>query len=600
MVVNDIPAVVDPRPGIPFAKYKRALSFLAPHWQRFIPLFGLNLVSTAVTLAQPYLTKLLIDDALAHRDFRSLEWFALLMAVCAGLSFGLGILTTYLYTKLSALVLFDMRLAAFRKLQNLSPQFFARTKTGDIVSRINNDIGELQRLSSDTLLSLPSNILFLIGNAAMMFYLNFRLAAISILMVPAGIWAMRRYQGRLRAQVQTLRERSADIGSFLIESILGMRVLVGCNAQGRKNAEFRGRNDAFVNSLLSMQLTSFLAGALPGAVITMSVAVLFLYGGSLVISGAITLGSLMAFMAYHGRLLSPIQSLMGSYSALIMGSVSLTRVFELLDRREEVVEDPTALPVPLQTGAVRFQNVSFGYEGRTSVLRDVSFELNPRSTSVLIGSSGAGKSTVTDLLMRFYDPASGSISLDGYDLRRLRLEDLRNAVSIVEQLPFFLHSTIRENFQFAVPDSCLFDWQEVCESAGILEFIESLPDGFETVLGERGLALSAGQRQRLAIARALLRKPSVLILDEPTAALDPDSERALGYTLQRLALTCTVLVVTHRPALVDIADQILVLEGGRIIEAGEPAALRQIDSALSRHFRDQLPRMPLPAGNAIL
>ena len=574
--------------SIPVAEYRRALRFLQPHWPRFLPLIGINFFSTAVTLAQPYLTKLLIDDALAHHNFRSLELFAVLMGACAALSFGLGMLTTLLYTKLSALVLFDMRLAVFRKLQNLSPQFYASTKTGDIVSRLNNDIGELQRLSSDTLLSLPANVMFLIGNAAMMFYLDVRLSLISVIMLPFGIWAMRRYQGRLRAHVKVVRESSAEIGSFLIESILGMRLLVSSNAQARKNEEFRRHNNHFVASLLSMQSTSFLAGALPGAVITLSVAILFLYGGNLVIRNVITLGSLMAFMAYHGRLLSPIQSLMGSYSALITGSVSLSRVFELLDQKEEVLENSAATSVALKRGEIRFQNVSFRYNGRNEVLHDVSFDVPACSTCVLVGPSGAGKSTAADLLMRFYDPAAGAILIDGYDLRAVRLSDLRSAISLVEQLPFFFHSTILENLQFAAPGALLADCRKAAQQAGISEFIDSLPARYETVLGERGLSLSAGQRQRLAIARALLRKPAVLILDEPSAALDPHSEFALGETLRGLSHTCTILVVTHRPALVDIADQVIVLEHGRISESGVPRELLASESALGRHFRDVL------------
>ncbi len=572
--------------AIPIAEYRRALQFVSPHWIRFMPLIALNLTSTAVTLAQPYLTKLLIDDALAHRNFRSLELFAIWMAICAALALGLGMLTTLLYTKLSAIILFDMRLAAFRKLQSLSPQFYASTKTGDIVSRINNDIGDLQKLSSDTLLSLPANIFFLLGNAAMMFYLDVKLSLVSLILLPAGIWAMGRFQGRLRDKAKTVRENSSAIGSFLIESILGMRLLVACNAQEKKNEEFRTHNGRFVSSLLSMQSTSFLAGSLPGMVITLSVAILFLYGGNLVIRNVITLGSLMAFMAYHGRLLSPIQSLMGSYSALITGSVSLSRVFQLLDADEEVTENPSALPVRLVRGAVEFQQVSFGYKGRERVLQDVSFKIPARSICVLVGASGAGKSTAADLLMRFYNPVSGAIIIDGHELGQLRLRDLRSAVSVVDQLPFFFHSTIRENLQFAFTGATLTDCQLAAKQADIHTFISSLPAGYETVLGERGLMLSAGQRHRLAIARALLAKPSVLVLDEPSAALDPDAEFALSETLRRIALNCTVMVITHRPALLDIADQVIVLDRGHIVESGHPRDLLTRESALSRHFRD--------------
>jgi ATP-binding cassette, subfamily B, bacterial len=552
-----------------------------------VPLFGISLLSTAVTIAQPYLTKLLIDEGLTRRNFRNLLIFALAMGLCAALSFAIGMLTTFLYTKLSALVLFDMRLAAFQKLQTLSPQFFLRTKTGDIVSRVNNDIAELQRLSSDTLLSLPANILFLIGNAAMMFYLNVRLSLVGTALLPLAVWAMRRYQGRLRSQVQTLRECSSEIGSFLVEAILGMRVLVGMDAGHRKNQEFRDRNDRFVRSLLAMQITSFLAGALPGAVITLSVSLLFLYGGNLVIRGVITLGALVAFMAYHGRLLSPVQSLMASYSALITGSVSLRRVFELLDRPTEVIDNASALPLENVQGRVRFERVTFGYEGRDEVLKEVSFEIPSRAASVLVGVSGSGKSTIADLLMRFYDPKYGSVYLDGRDLRDLRLSDLRNVVAVVEQTPFFFHSSIRDNLLMAAPDATSDDLDLVARQAGIETLIRSLPDGFETMLGERGLALSAGQRQRVAIARALLRKPSVLILDEPSAALDPQAEFALGETLNRLPSNCTVLVITHRPAFLSWADFALFLEDGRIIESGEPRKLLAVDSALSRHFGNE-------------
>ncbi len=585
---GDTGQLSETQPVIPVRDYKRALLFLRPHRMRFLPLVGINFVSTAVALAQPYLTKLLIDDALARRSMNRLALFALLMATCAALSFALGMATTYLYTKLSALILFDMRLAAFRKLQALSPQFFVTTKAGDIVSRLNNDIGELQRLSADTLLSLPSNLLFLIGTAAMMLYLSPGLALVSIAMLPAAVWAMRRYQGRMRRQVQTLRERSSEIGSFLIESILGMRLLVSCNAQERKNAEFRGQNDEFVGSLLSMQITSFMAGALPAAVITLSVALLFLYGGSLVIRNVITIGSLMAFMAYQSRLLSPVQSLMGSYSALIVGSVSLGRVLELLDTKEQVIESPIARFIALTDGELEFRGVSFGYNSSHEVLRDVSFQVPARSTCLLIGESGAGKSTAADLLMRFYDPGSGTVLIDGQDLKELRLCDLREAVALVDQSPFFFHASIRANLQFAWPDATQAHCEHSARQAGIHDFIDALPARYDTVLGERGLSLSAGQRQRLAIARALLRKPSVLILDEPSAALDPQAEFELSETLRKLSATCTVLIVTHRPALVEIADQVILLEDGRIVEHGSPDVLRS-GSAVSRHFRDTLP-----------
>lgn len=583
----------EPKPGIAFADWRRILRFLRPYRGRLAILMAISLLSTGVTLLQPYLTKLLIDDALRYRRMSSLWNLAGWMLVCAVLAFAFGILTTFLYTKLSALVLFDMRLTVFQKLQTMSPQYFARTKMGDIVSRLNNDIGDLQRLSSDTLLSLPSTFLFLIGCVVMMAYLNWRLFAVSVLMLPVSVWTLRRYQGRLRDNVRQMREQSAAIGTFLIESLLGMRLLVCSNAQARKDAEFREHNNRFVHSLLSMQVTSFLAGALPGALLSASIAIVFLYGGSMVIRGVLTIGGLMAFMAYHSRLLSPVQSLMGSYSALITGSVSLARVFELLDHPAEVreISDPLALePVD---GSVTFDRVSFDYFRRESTLRGVSFHIPGRSTCVIVGASGSGKSTIADLLLRFYPPASGAVLVDGQATAKARIADIRDAVAMVDQTPFFFHATIRENLRFAAPDLTDAALLKACNAAGIKGFIDSLPDGYDTVIGERGLSLSAGQRQRLAIARALLRKPRILILDEPSAALDPSAEFALAETLSALQSACTIVIITHRPALVSIADQVLVLDDGRIVESGPPQALLQSDSALSRHFRE------LPFGQAV-
>jgi ATP-binding cassette, subfamily B, bacterial len=586
---------LESKPEIKIAHWRRILQFLRPYRGRLLLLMGISLVSTGVTLLQPYLTKLLIDDALERRRFHSLWVLAAWMLLCASLSFGFGILSTLLYTRLSALALFDMRLTVFRKLQTMSPQYFARTKMGDIVSRLNNDIGELQRLSSDTLLALPSTLLFLVGCVIMMAYLNPALFAISVAMFPLSVWTMRRYQGRLRDNVKQLREQSANIGTFIIESLLGMRLLVCSNAQARKDGEFGSLNMSFVDSLLSMQITSFLAGALPGALLTASIAIVFLFGGSMVIRGVLTIGGLVAFMAYHSRLLSPVQTLMGSYSALITGSVSLGRVFELLDHPAEVVEAPDALPLDPRDGSVTFDRVAFDYRGREATLREISFHIPGNSICVIVGPTGAGKSTIADLLLRFYAPTTGTVLIDGQSTAAVRISDVRDAVGIVDQVPFFFHSTIRENLLFAAPDASPSDLILACEAAGIHSFIHSLPDGYGTVIGERGLNLSAGQRQRLAIARAILRKPRILVLDEPSAALDPTAEFALAETASRLSSTCTVIVITHRPALVSIADQVLVLDHGRIVESGQPQSLLLSDSALSRHFRDRSPLEPVSA-----
>jgi ATP-binding cassette subfamily B protein len=566
-------------------QYRRTFIFLRPYRKSFVLLFLLGLVSTAVTLAQPFLTKLLIDNALLRRNMNGLWYLAVWMAICSALSFVLGLASTRWYTKLSANVLFDMRIEVFRRLQFLSPRFYSKTKTGDIVSRLNGDISELQRLSSDTLLSVPSNLLFLVGSAAMMAYLDVKLFLLGVCLSPLGFWAMQRYQHRLRVQAKTLREQSADIGNFLIEAIMSMRLIVCSNAQQRKNQEFKDRNNRFVDSLLKLQVTSFLAGALPGAILTLSTASLFLWGGAMVIRGTLTVGSLMAFMAYYSRLLSPVQSFMGSYSALVTGSVSLQRVFELLDMEAEVEEPVAPAHFSSSGGRIEFVDVAFAYENRP-VLSSASFQVDPRTICVLVGSTGAGKSTIIDLLLRFYDPSSGHVLLDGTDVRSLSFNRLREEIAVVDQTPFLFHATIRENMLFAAPESSDAELEGALKLAGVDEFVDSLPGKLASTVGERGLSLSAGQRQRLAIARALLRKPSVLILDEPSSALDPTAEFMLGETLRSLVSQCTIFVVTHRPALLEIADRAIVLENGQVVEQGSPTQLLLTDSALGRHFRE--------------
>ena len=570
---------------IPFAQYRRALKFVAPYWGGLVFVLVLGLFSTAVGLVQPYITRLLLDDALLPRNMQALAKIAALMVIVTVIGFVLNIISSYRYIRLSAECLFDMRLAVYRHLQSLSPRFLARTKLGDVVSRINNDIGEVQRICSDTLLSVLSNILFLFGSLAMMASINLRLFFASIVFLPISVFALRHYQARLATQTKTLRERSSDLGSFLIESLLAMRVIVATGNERREAEEFRRRNSSFLQSLLSMQMTAFLASALPGTVLTVSIAIVFLYGGKLVIDNHLTVGWLVAFMAYHMRLLGPVQVLLGTYTNLLTGGVALGRVFELLDVPIDVRESPSAVTVSRFRGDITFDHVRFRHSEDVPVLEDVSSQIPAGRICAIVGSSGSGKSTLSDLLMRFYDPDSGVVAIDGADLRTLRLQDLRREVALVEQTPFLFRATIKENIAYGKPAASIEEIRARARDAAIDEFIQSLPQGYDTIIGERGCTISAGERQRIALARALLRNPSILILDEPTAALDPNSEAAVAQALAKTLRDRTVILITHRISLVEIADFAVVLDGGRIVETGAPRDLLSRDSILSRQFR---------------
>ncbi|MGA3189227.1 MAG: ABC transporter ATP-binding protein [Bryobacteraceae bacterium] len=550
-----------------WGQYRRLKPFLMPYASRLGVILGISVLATALGLAQPYISKLLIDNALVPRNMRALVWVAALMFGTTVLGFLLNILSSYQYVRVSASMLFDMRLALYRHLQTLSPRFYAKWRLGDLVSRLNNDIGEVQRVSADTLLSVLSNVVFFVGSVAMMLWLNWRLFLFSVIFVPVSLITFRHYQRKLMIFTKELRERGADLGSLFIDTLLGMRTVVTANAGDREAENFRTRNGAFVDTLLRLQMTSFLSGALPGTILTAATGGVFLLGGWMIIHGTMKIGTLVAFMAYHMRLLTPVQTMMGLAANLASARVSLSRIFEILDTAPEITEHVDAVALDAARGDITFDNVTLRHD-RAEILSGVSFTIPAGTFCAILGPSGVGKSTIADLLVRLLDPDSGSVSLDFHDLRDLRIKDLRHHIVLVDQAPYLFNATIAENIAYAQPAANRAEIKRAGTAAGLDELILRLPDGYETKTGERGLALSAGERQRIAIARALLRRPQVLVLDEPTSALDAGTEKIIARNLREHLRGCTVIVITHRPALAEIADQVISLREGKVwIEA---------------------------------
>ena len=552
---------------------RRALAYVRPYAGALLPVVLLSTAGTALGLALPYLSKAMIDDAILGGDFPLLLRIVGLFIGITILGFGANVASGMRYTRVSAGILFDMRLALYRHLQRLSPRFYARTPFGDIVSRINSDIGEIQRVTADAALGLFGNVLFLIGTVGMLIYLDARLFLAGLVALPPSLWALVRYRNRLEGRVTQLRERSADIGSFLIETLQGVRTVVASNAQEREAERFGRHNDRFVRALMSMRWFTYLAGGLPGVLLQTGTAAVFLYGGYRVITEATTLGTFVAFMAYQMRLLFPVQALMGLYANLASARASLVRVHELWDTPLDVVEAEGAERLERASGALVLEGVRLGFGRGGEVLEGVSLEVPAGQVVALVGASGSGKSTIADLLSRQLDPDSGRVLLDGRDVRTLALTDVRRNVAVVEQDPFIFHASIAENVRYAKPDATDLEVTGALAAAALDRLLASLPEGADTVVGERGRQLSAGERQRVAVARAFLADPAVLVFDEATGALDPASEAQVleGYSV--LMRGRTTVLITHRPELARRAERAVVLREGRVVQDGRPEEL---------------------------
>lgn len=565
-------------------QFRLVLPFLRPHAVRLGCVFLLTLAASLAGLAYPLGVKFLVE-ALTGRNESLLVVTALVMAGLVLAGFALGALTRFLYIQVSSRILMDMRVSLFRHLQSLSPRFYAGTKTGEIVSRLGSDVAEIQSVGTDALFSLVLSLLTLGGTLAALIWLDWKLFLLCTFFLPASVYFLARFRRRVAEKAREVRERNAELSSTLLESLLGMKWIQSIRAEETETRKLEAGNERYISSLLGYQRVAVWAGASPAVLLAASTLALLLYGGHRVIAGEISLGSLAAFAAYQTRALGPVQNLVGLFLSVQRARVALSRVLEFLAIQPEVREKPGARAVSEPHGEIELRTVSFSYVPGTPVLERLSLRIPAGSRVGIVGPSGAGKSTLVDLLLRFYDPQEGSLLLDGWDLRDLQIDNLRGALTVVSAEPYLFHASMEENLRYARPEATLAQIHGALRMADLAEFVDALPAGLATVAGERGVKLSTGQRQRLALARAVLRDAPVWIFDEATGSLDVLSESRIWASLGQWLSGRTTLVISHRLSSVRDADQIIVLDRGKLAQQGSHDRLVEEDGLYQRLHR---------------
>jgi ATP-binding cassette, subfamily B, bacterial len=554
---------------------RRIARLFRPYRGRLGAVLALIVISAALGMTSPFLLREVLDVAIPQGDTTLLTWLVLGMIAVSVVTGVLSVGQTWLSNVVGQRVMHDLRTAVYRHLQRLSLAFFTRTRTGEVQSRIANDIGGVQNVVTSTATSIVSNVTTVTATIVAMVALDWRLAAFSLAVLPLFVWITRRV-GRERKRITGERQgRLADMSSLVEESLSVSGILLG-KTMGR-SPELADRFEGESAELADLEVRSRMAGRWRMATVQMTFAIMpalvYWFAGQSIASGgdAISIGTVVAFTTLQTRLLFPVLSLLNVGIDMQTSLALFHRIFEYLDLPVDVAErpEPVRLDAGRVRGEVRFEDVAFGYEpDGPPTLSGIDLVVPPGARVAIVGETGSGKTTMGYLVARLYDTTAGRVTIDGVDVRDLSFESLASAVGLVSQETYLFHATIRENLRFARPGASDEELEAAARAAQISDLIASLPDGYDTVVGERGYRFSGGEKQRIAIARTILRNPPVLVLDEATSALDTETERAVQAALDSLAEGRTTIAIAHRLSTVRDADEIVVLDGGRIVERG--------------------------------
>ena len=548
--------------------YLRLLAYIKPYKKRLAAAVVCIIMAAGANLYLPWIIKDMIDDVLMSKDMLMLNLIAagILVVMFTRGVFYYG--QSYLVSYVGQRVIIDVRSMLFRKFQKMPLSYYDRQQTGTVMSYITNDVSAMQSAIVDNLIELVTESSILIGSLAMMIYLDWKLSLLTLMTIPLVGFAMKIFGRKLKRSSTVIQERAAEITSLLQESISAIRVVKSFVRETYEIKRFEEQNwRNFQAAMKNVKLSSLLT---PTVEFLAAIAVTFIvwFGGYEVVNEVITAGELVAFLTYAVNLANPVKRLSRVYAAIQRAMAAADRVFAVMDLEEKITDVPGAKPLPPIKGQVEFKDITFSYKEGQPALQHISLKAEPGQMIALVGPSGSGKSTIANLIPRFYDVDSGTISIDGHDIRQVTADSLREQIGLVPQETMLFSTSVMENIRYGRLDATDEEVVEAARAANAEEFIKDLPEGYDTRLGERGLNLSGGQRQRLAIARAILKNPRVLILDEATSALDTESEKIVQDALDKLMVGRTSFVIAHRLSTIFNADQIFVVENGHLREHG--------------------------------